>query len=34
VGLKKIETEDEIELAARTAVARVVLNLKETITRY
>ena len=34
VGLKQVEFDDSIELAARTAVARAILNLKETITRY
>ncbi len=34
VGIKKVESDDAIELAARTAVARAVLNLNEIITRY
>jgi hypothetical protein len=34
VGLKEVETADPIELAARTSVARAILNLHETITRY
>jgi hypothetical protein len=34
VGLKEVETADPVELAARTSVARAILNLHETITRY
>lgn len=34
IGMKKIETDAEIDLAAKTAVARTLLNLHETITRY
>jgi hypothetical protein len=34
VGLKAVEPEDRIDLAARVAVARTLLNLHETITRY
>ncbi len=34
VGMKEIDTDAEIELAAKTAVARTLLNLHETITRY
>lgn len=34
VGIREIETDSEVDLAARTAVARAVLNLQETITRY
>lgn len=33
VGLKSVETDDPVELAAWTSVARAVLNLNETITR-
>ncbi|MDF1858637.1 MAG: PSD1 and planctomycete cytochrome C domain-containing protein [Verrucomicrobiales bacterium] len=34
VGLKEVKTADSIELGARTSVARAILNLHETITRY
>lgn len=34
VGMKKVETDTATELAAKTAVARTILNLHETITRY
>jgi hypothetical protein len=34
VGLKTVAREDRIDLAARVAVARTLLNLHETITRY
>jgi len=34
VGLEDVEAENPVALAARTAVARTVLNLHETITRY
>lgn len=34
VGMKKLSPEHPVEIAARTSVARAVLNLHETITRY
>jgi len=34
VGMKKVESDAAVELAAQTAVARAILNLHETITRY
>jgi len=32
--MKKVESDAAVELAAQTAVARAILNLHETITRY